>query len=392
MEPNSKESAPNFDSHPFASIGSRARLEELLVAVMDTNRDLELPAVLKRTVKAACSLVDAQYGALGVIGDDGNLVQFHVHGMTDEQINAIGDLPRGRGILGHLIDESEPLRLTDLRVHPASHGFPANHPPMRTFLGVPITISGKAFGNLYLTEKADGAEFSEDDETLIIALATVTAAIIDNARLYSMLSESQSERERLAIYRDRDRIARDLHDLVIQRLFATGLQLQNVLHLTDSLEIGERINTAVDELDSSIADLRAAIFSLHSVDETELTGLVRGLVGVARHHLGFLPEVTFSGPVNSVQPERVRTETLAVVREALSNVARHAQAQRASVTVAVKENRLSVDVMDDGRGIADGSPRRGLANLATRASELGGWFSIEAAEPKGTVLCWTVPL
>lgn len=370
----------------------RERLRALLDAVIGIGSDLELAAILDRIVAAACTLVDARYGALGVLDDSGGLADFRTHGLSEAEVAALGQPPTGRGILGHIIEHPEPLRLADLSAHPDSIGFPPGHPPMKTFLGVPVTVGDKAWGNLYLTDKRGGGLFTEDDEDLIKALAAAAGVAIDNARLYGELAASQAERERLVVFRDRDRIGRDLHDLVIQRLFATGLQLQSVIHLVDAPEAADRINTAVDEIDGAISDLRAAIFSLHTGAEQTLPTIVRGLVGIVRHQLGFVPHTRFEGPVDTDVPEAVRIEVLAMLREALSNAARHAHARRVEVVLAVDDDHLVMTVTDDGRGIPPTAPRRGLANLASRAQALGGEFTIDSVEPSGTELRWRIPL
>ncbi len=370
----------------------RERWRALLDAVIGLGSGLELPVVLDRIVTTACTLVDARYGALGVLDDSGGLADFRTHGLSEAEAAALGEPPQGRGILGHIIDHPEPLRLENLQEHPDSVGFPPGHPPMRTFLGVPILIGDKAWGNLYLTDKRGGAAFTEDDVAVIEALATAAGVAVDNARLYSELAASQAERERLVVFRDRDRISRDLHDMVIQRLFATGLQLQSILQLVDHPDAVGRVNSAVDEIDGAIADLRAAIFSLHADTETDLSATVRGLVGVVRHQLGFTPSVRFRGPVDSAVDEPSRIEALAVLREALSNVARHAGAGHVAIDVAVEDGTLTVCVTDDGRGIPPHAPRRGLANLAARAESLGGAFHVESVEPSGTRIRWDAPL
>jgi len=370
----------------------RERLRALLDAVISIGSDLELSAILDRIVVGAMKLVDAKYGAMGVLDGAGGLAEFRTQGLSRDEIEALGDPPTGRGILGHIIDHNHPLRLTDLSAHPASVGFPPGHPPMRTFLGVPITVGDKAWGNLYLTEKQGGGVFTEDDEAIIQALAAAAGVAIDNARLYAELAASQAERERLVVFRDRDRIGRDLHDLVIQRLFATGLQLQSIVHLVDAPEAATRINSAVDEIDGAISDLRAAIFSLHTGADQVFSATVRGLCGVVRHHLGFAPDVTFTGPVDEAVPEAVRIEVLAMLREALSNAARHAKASRVAVVTAVDGSSLVMTVTDNGCGIPPQAPRRGLANLASRAAALGGEFAIDAVEPTGTEVRWTIPL
>lgn len=373
-------------------IDGRERLRGLLDAVIGIGADLELAAILDRIVAAACVLVDARYGALGVLDDSGGLSEFRTHGMSDAEIAALGELPTGRGILGHIIDTPAPLRLEELSAHPASIGFPPGHPPMRTFLGVPITVRDKAWGNLYLTDKGEGALFTEDDENLIKALAVAAGVAIDNARLYGELEATQVDRERLLIFRDRDRIGRDLHDLVIQRLFASGLQLQSIVHLVEPPVAAERVRSVVEEINRGIADLRAAIFSMHQDPEQHLSTTVRGLLVVVGQQLGFDPEVVFTGPVDSAVPEAIRIEALAMLREALSNAARHSGASRVVVALGVDQKVLSMTVTDDGCGIPPNAPRRGLANLASRAAALGGTFAFGDAEPSGTRLAWTFPL
>ena len=176
-------------THQSANIGGAA--EALLEAVTAISSDLDLRSVLTRLVEAASRLTDAKYAALGVIGADGSLVEFVTTGMSEEQHRLIGDLPRGRGILGLLIHEPQGIRMAELAAHPASVGFPLNHPPMDTFLGVPVRIRGTVFGNLYLTEKGGGAQFTEQDEQLVEALARAAGFVIENARAYGL-----SERRR----------------------------------------------------------------------------------------------------------------------------------------------------------------------------------------------------
>jgi signal transduction histidine kinase len=400
-EPRSPDSrfAPRPIDELLAELGERVdeiimgreRLRALLDAVLSIGSDLELAAILDRIVAAACTLVDARYGALGVLDDTGGLADFRTVGLTEEERAALGEPPTGRGILGHIIDNPESLRLSDLSQHPDSVGFPEGHPPMKTFLGMPILIREKAWGNLYLTDKRGGGDFTEDDEAIIMALAAAAGVAIDNARLYEELAHSQAERERLVVFRDRDRIGRDLHDLVIQRLFATGLQLQSVTHLIDHPDAVDRVNAAVDEIDGAIADLRAAIFSLHTDTEQDLSKTVRGLIGVVRHQLGFTPRVAFEGPVDSGVCEAVRIEVLAMLRESLSNVARHARATSVDIEIKVDGDDLVMTIADDGRGISPTAPRQGLANLASRAEQLGGSFELGGAEPTGTRLRWRVP-
>jgi len=247
---------------------------DLLHAVLAIASDLDLEAMLHRIVEEAVKLVGAQYGALGVLDEAGvGLAQFITVGVDNSVHHAIGELPEGHGILGVLIADPRPLRLPDLRAHPDSFGFPPNHPPMRSFLGAPIKIRDEVYGNLYLTDKVGSAAFSAPDEDLVVGLASAAAVAIDNARLHAQVQS-------LALVHDRERIARDLHDTVIQRLFATGLSLQATVRLVgDGTEVVERIEQAVDELDVTIKHIRSAIFALSS---TTRHGLVDRTVSLLR--------------------------------------------------------------------------------------------------------------
>jgi two-component system, NarL family, sensor histidine kinase DevS len=533
-------------------VASRERLRALLDAVVVIGSDLDLHSTLERIGAAACELVGARYGALGVIGADGKLAEFITHGIDSDTHRAIGDLPTGRGVLGVLIEDPRPVRLPDISQHPQSFGFPPHHPVMRSFLGVPIRIRDQVFGNLYLAEKQGAAEFTEDDEQIVVALAAAAGVAIENARLYALASRrqrwlaataeitslllgevqrtaalglvarrarevaeayavlvllydeetgqltvevvdadeaaavsdlvgvalpaantaftdvviagahamvedlgkaatwpiavttgsaliaplatsqalhgllvaaqspgehhpadddlplltsfagqaalalerarAQEEREQLVVLEDRERIARDLHDVVIQRLFATGLALQTAATLATRPEVAARINASVDDLDTTIRDIRTAIFELRSPVAAELRTDIRATVEAAAGSLGFRPRLEMSGPIDSAVPTEVRPDLLAVVREALSNVVRHARASSVDVTVSAARGRLTVAVRDDGVGPAGAVERGGLINLRERACRHDGTFAVEAADPNGTVVTWSVPV
>jgi len=535
---------------------TRDRVQQLLQGVLAVSGGLELDQVLSTIIGTATELVDARYGALGVIDSGGErLERFVTVGLGQQEIDAIGPYPTGMGLLGELIRHPVPLRMTDIAEHESSFGFPDDHPPMRTFLGVPIRVRDKVYGNLYLTEKRGGALFDADDETLLTALAAAAGVAIDNARMYDeaqrrqrrmeataeltrgLLSGADSrdvlavlvervrdmataelvlvmlpdasgeyltvhvaaghgeerirgasvptagsavggvflegsgcavvggEREPepvwkelglgpayiaplgtvgkvrgvlvaakrygalpfdalvmrmltevagqaaialeladrrfdadlLALYADRDRIGRDLHDLAIQRLFATGMTLQSVLKITEKQAVRDRVNRAVSELDDTIKVIRSTIFAL-SGDGTpdEAPGLRARILQVCQDSaaaLGFTPAVRFTGPVDFEAGDEAAEHALAVVREALANVARHAQATRAEVDAATLDGYLELRVADDGKGMPEtGTRRSGLANLADRAAALGGEFSVGGADGGGTVLRWRVPL
>jgi signal transduction histidine kinase len=370
---------------------SDEQVTRLLEAVAAMSSDLSLPVVLRRIVASACHLVDAQYAALGVLGPGTNvevirLIEFITEGADDEAIRRIGHYPEGRGILGVLIRDPKPLRLHDLASHPDSHGFPKGHPSMRSFLGVPVRIQDRVFGNLYLTEKRGGEDFTPGDEEMVVALAGAAGVAIENANLQARVRD-------LAVLQDRERIARDLHDTVIQRLFATGLGLQAVTYITVKPEVAARIQQAVDELDATIRDIRGVIFALqaHESGEGSLRVQVLGLMTEMAAALGFEPRVHFDGPVEAAADEELGADLLAVLRELLSNVAHHAEATSADVYL-LAGSEVILRVEDNGRG--PGPVRaggRGLRNLATRAEHHGGSFALVAKDGLGSLAEWRVP-
>ena len=358
----------------------------LLDAILPVAADLSLPVVLRTIVESAVELVGARYGALGVIGEDRTLVEFITVGADPDTVRQIGAPPDGHGILGLLIVDPQPLRLTDLAAHPSSYGFPANHPPMGSFLGVPIRVRNEVFGNLYLTEKLAQPEFTQEDEDLAIGLAAAAGIAIENARLHARVSE-------IAVLEDRERIARDLHDVVIQRLYATGLSLSATIPHAVVPIVVERLRVAISDLDATMRDIRSTIFALKPVVRSPqgLRVEVLDLVERSTNALGFSPRVTFDGLVDSAVPESLRDHVLAVLREALTNVAKHAIATSVSVTLTV-DDYVRLVVADDGVGAATATSGQGLHNLTSRATALGGRFSIESAPGRGTTVTWEVPL
>jgi signal transduction histidine kinase len=378
---------------PYEGIDDAGRLRRLLDAVLFLGSELRVPTVLRRIVEAGCELVGARYGALGVLDERRlGLSEFITVGMNAAQIDQIGSLPRGHGILGLLIVDPKPLRLKNLNEHPEAYSFPPHHPPMTTFLGVPILARGEVFGNLYLTDKVGGEEFTEDDESLIVGLASAAGVAIENARLHARARE-------LDVVTDRERIARDLHDSVIQRLFATGLLLQGAVRLAGdaSPELGERVQEAVDDLDETIRQIRSTIFALGAHHSgSSLREEVSSVVGEYGQTLGFKPRVIFDGPVDTTVPDDVAEHILSVLREALSNVARHAKARRVDVGLDVGDEAV-LRVTDDGVGPAGKGEQIevggfGLRNMASRADALGGSVTLEPAMGGGTRLEWRVPI
>ena len=364
------------------------QLRRLLDGVLTIGSDLDLHTVLHTIIETAAEVVEAAYGALGVLDESGSeLADFVTVGIDDETRAAIGNLPKGHGILGLLIVEPRPLRLPDLNEHPDRFGFPEHHPPMTSFLGVPITVRGKVFGNLYLCDKAGGDVFTDADEELAIGLAAAAGIAIENARLHARVGE-------FATLEDRERIARDLHDTVIQRLFAVGLSLQATLRLVDDPVVTDRLMAAVDDLDVTVRDVRAAIFELHTerLPGSSVRQQLVQLAAESARALGFDPVIRFDGPIDSAVTASVADDLFAVVREALSNVAKHAHATTTEVSVGVRDAVLTVSVTDDGVGGVDASGGgRGLENLRARAVRSGGSFEVH--EPgQGTRVVWTIPL
>ncbi|WP_320784110.1 GAF domain-containing protein [Streptomyces sp. CRN 30] len=547
-----------LQAHLDAARGTRDRVHSLLEAVLSVGRELDLEQALRGIVQAAAVLVDAEYAALGVIEPGGKrLSEFLTVGITEERTAEIGPYPEGHGILGELIRHPEPLRLAKLSAHPASYGVPPHHPPMNTFLGVPIRVRDQIFGNLYLTEKRGGAQFDEEDESVLSTLAVAAGVAIDNARLYEEsrlrerwlrasaeithslmsgsdrsevlaliaerareitgavlavvavpmadtdsltvelavghgaeahrglvlpadsgligeafsravpvsspdvscddrvpagpprftglgpavavpigtgdgvrgvvllvretgrtvfseketgpllgfaaqaavaleLAERRRDAEQIAVLEDRDRIARDLHDLAIQRLFATGMTLQSAGRFIEHPGASERVLRAVDDLDETIKIIRSTIFGLRSRDDEGTAPGLRAravrVVGEAAPVLGFAPGVRMEGLLDTHVSREIADHVVAVLAEALANVARHARAARAAVVLETDGRTVRLTVSDDGVGIPDGGRRSGLRNMAERARQLGGELELAAPPDGGTTLVWRVPV
>jgi signal transduction histidine kinase len=544
-----------------AIIATRDRMRGLLEAVIAIGSGLDLEAMLRRIVEAAVELVDARYGALGVIGEDQRLTEFIPVGLDTAEIAGIHHWPEGLGLLGLLTTDPHALRMADISAHPESSGFPAGHPAMRSFLGVPVRVRDRVFGNLYMTEKHGGGEFTEDDEALLTALGAAAGVAIENARLYDEarrqqewlqatgeltirllsgaspvtvlaeltrqalrlsgadlvtlalpdddgrrltlefaegdnaadaiglvvpadqslsgrvlasgesltvedfasdertaevtrhpmghlgpailfplgtpgnvrgvltmgrrtgsqpfssrvtemiaafagqaaialeLAARRADAEQLSLFEDRDRIARDLHDLVIQRLYATGMSLQGTLPMATRPEVAERLRSAVDAMDDTIKDIRSTIFALQargSAAAPSLRGDILALVDEMTPVLGFAPTLRLGSGLGSraadgLGERAVSEHLLAVLREALSNAARHSGASQVSVTVDVQEGWLTALIRDNGCGIAEDGRRSGLRNMADRAEKMGGQLRVLPADGGGTELEWRVP-
>jgi len=374
---------------PYANIDDSVKLRRLLDAVLMIEADVDIEVLLRHFVEEACHLVGARYGALGVLNESRTgLEQFVTFGLSEEEEKQIGARPTGRGVLGLLITEPSPLRLDDLSAHSESYGFPPHHPPMKSFLGVPVRAPGAVYGNLYLTDKIGATCFSDDDESLAEALALAAGIAIENTRLHNKV-------RLLSVSDDRERIANDLHDRVIQRVFAVGLNLQRATRLSDLEEMVETVNEAVDHLDATITEIRTAIFELGS--DAVPGGLRQGvlkLVGELSPMLGARPEVNFVGPLDDAVSQQIADNLLAVLREALTNAGKHARASLYRVTLSASDFVI-LDVFDNGVGIDPSlvnTQGMGLANLRHRAEKLGGAFAVEPVSGGGTRLLWQVPV
>jgi signal transduction histidine kinase len=538
----------------LAEIGkTRDRLQGLLDAVVAVGAGLELAGTLQRIVQTAVELVDARYGALGVLGDQEGLSEFVYVGIDAETRTRMGHLPEGKGLLGHLISHPYPIRLPDLAEHPSSVGFPANHPPMRSFLGTPVRVRDAVFGNLYLTEKKGEAEFNDDDAVVLEALAAAAGVAVENARLFEQarlrerwqhasgevnalllggaesdeafqliarrtcelsgsdtalillagdsgetlrveagagtrgeemvgrqisaripafatvitdgeptvyadfaetlgaeadlfgefgpadavpfgsatvaggvllalrnkgdrqfgqeqlpmlasfaaqaalaleLADKQRQQRMLDLLADRDRIAGDLHDHVIQRLFAAGMSLQAIVGRISDAEARGRVSRVVGELDETMRDIRTSIFDLHTAGDENSTSLRRrmlDLVAEASANTEMSPAVRISGAVDTLVPQTIGDHALAALREGVSNAVRHAHATDIVVTVEAGTD-LVIGVTDNGVGMPPDVARSGLLNLERRARECGGVITVSPKPDGGTRLVWRVPL
>jgi len=375
---------------PYRSIEDPAKLRRVLQATLLLQADLELPTLLRHVIEEACSMTGAQYGALGVLNDDRTgMAEFITVGLDKEEEDRIGLRPTGRGVLGLLVSDPRPVRLAELGRHPDSSGFPPNHPPMTSFLGVPLRVRDVVYGNLYLTNKQGWSEFTHDDEALVEALGLAAGIAIENAGLHQRVKE-------VAVFEDRDRLARDLHDTVIQRLFAIGLTLQSIAGTATGYGVSDRLGAAIVDVDDTIRQVRSSIFELGSSDTDQgVRASVLSLVRTLTPVVGFEVTVAFAGPIDVAVSELVAEHVHATVREALTNIGRHAQASSARVSLTVDDSLCRLEVLDNGRGVEEGGPSDGglgLVNLRRRAEKLGGLFTLERPEDGGTLLIWQVPL
>jgi signal transduction histidine kinase len=354
---------------------------------------LDVEHVLQLIVDRVRGLVGARYAALGIAGRDGRLIErFITAGISADERAAIGSLPRGRGLLGLIIREARTFRIADIASHPESSGFPANHPLMTSFLGVPVTAQGRPVGNLYLTDKQDATEFTAADQRLVEMFALHAGIAIDNARLHAQAAQ-------LAVIEERDRIGRDIHDGIIQSLYAVSLSLEDVPALiTESRpEAEKRVDGAIDALHGAIRELRSFIYGLRpeTLDGSDVPAGIVALAEQFRHNAMIDVDVDMDpGALPPLGLDDGR-QVLQLVREALSNTARHAKARRALVRLWRAGGEARLEIMDDGVGFepagVDPSHHHGLRNIRTRSEAIGGRVQIESTPGGGTRIILALP-
>jgi signal transduction histidine kinase len=374
---------------------ARDRSDLLIEAGLALASELSLDVVLQRIVELAVDITDARYGALSVLGEDGRIERFITEGVTPEDRTAIGDPPTGHGILGLIISEGVPLRIEDLTADPRSAGFPPNHPSMRSLLGVPVMARGKIFGNLYLAEKQGASAFTDDDERTLVVLATQAGVAVENARLYEESQRAQGELRHLEVLDERERIAKELHDGVIQSLFAVGMSLQGAAALAADPGIAARIEGAVEDIDRAIRDLRNYIFGLQPgiLADRQLDQALREL-GSDFEARSDVVTVVDVDPTVASELASVASDVVQLTREALSNVGRHAKAATCRVSLRRDGGSAFLEVDDDGLGFElDGkSGGLGIANLRDRVASLGGTMDIDSRAGEGTAVRISLPL
>jgi signal transduction histidine kinase len=364
------------------------RIAGLVEGAASVAGQVELSGLLRSTVDIAIELTGARFGALGVLGEHGGLVDFIYTGLDPEDAGRIGHHPQGSGVLGTITSTGKTIRIDEIIGHADSVGFPDHHPEMRTFLGVPVRVGERVFGNLYLTDKDDG--FTEEDEILVEFLAVTAGSAVSTLRLQDRL-------RRAALLEDRERIARDLHDSIIQDLFAVGLAIQSCLAKVeaDPNTVRTLLDHAIEQLDETIGALRRYIFDLRPPvwARPSLSQQLAEMVGSLTGAYDARVNLDVSCPPDLV-PDDITEELLATVKEALSNALRHADATRVDIRVGCGQSQVVMSVADDGEGFdpvaANGG--MGLANMADRVGAIGGSFDIDSTPGEGTVVRATFPL
>ena len=368
------------------------RLEALDAATRGIAGVFSLNQVLQLIADRVRELVGAQYAALGIVGEHGAMERFVTSGISAEQRRRIGAPPRGQGLLGLIVRENRTYRIPDIAFHPDTFGFPPGHPPMHAFLGVPIKVKGRSVGNFYLTNKQGSETFDESDERIVEMFALHAGVAIENARLHEQV-------ERMAVFDERERISKDLHDGIIQSLYAIGLSLEDVPDLMpdDRVEAAARVDRAIDAINLAITDLRNFIFGLRP-ESAERQSLLGGLANIADAvRLNAMIDVELQADSEHVPdpPAGKRAELLQIAREALSNMARHSHATRATVLIEQVGTDLRLTFADNGRGFDVAALRpsshQGLANMRARAEDLGGTLTIQSEIGQGTRIIVRVP-
>ena len=367
----------------------------LIEAGMELASEHSLDAVLQRIIELAVDLTDARYGALGVLTPDGRSIDdFITVGITLEERAALGDPPTGHGLLGVLTREERPLRIPDIGADPRSVGFPPNHPPMTSLLGARITGRGTVFGNIYLTDKQGAEMFDEEDERVLVVLATQAAIAVENARLVDETERKSRQLQRLQVLEERERIGKELHDGVIQSLFAVGMNLQGLASSSSDAEIAARLEGAVEDVDQAIRDLRNYIFGLRPgiLADRQLDQALKEMATEFGSRSGVVTVVDVDGEAAAELASRAG-DVVQLAREALSNVGRHAEATTCRVSLRRGDSGFVLEVDDDGRGFdVDAASRgMGLRNLRDRAESLGGTLEVATTPGEGTTVRATLP-
>ena len=373
---------------------TREQLQERLIALhkasLELVKDVSLDHLLERIAKVACEQSDARYAALGVLDDDGKLVKFITVGMTDDEIKLMAHPPVGKGLIGELMDTEVPLRVPVLQEHPRSSGFPAHHPAMTSFLGVPIRVGNQQLGQIYLTNKVDAPEFTADDEKIIQMLAGYAAAAIQNARLHE-------NTRRLAVLEERERIGMDLHDGIIQAIYGVGLSLESALHSFDDApeDAKTRVRHSIDGLNQAIRDLRGYILDLRP-RQMGNEGLMSGLKRlITEFRANTLANVQLTANENELKdlPQAYSMVLFHISQEALANIAKHAKAKQVDISLWSSDERVLMEIHDNGKGFEmekmNASIGHGLANMQTRVRAVAGDVDISSVVDEGTtVLAW----
>jgi signal transduction histidine kinase len=367
----------------------------LIEAGMVLASELSLGAVLQRIVELAVDLAGARYGALGVLTPDGRSIQdFITVGITPEERAALGDPPTGHGLLGALTREPRPLRIPDIGADPRSVGFPPNHPPMTSLLGARIIGRGTVFGNIYLTDKQGAEMFDEEDERILVVLATQAAIAVENARLYDETERKGRALQRLQVIEERERIGKELHDGVIQSLFAVGMSLQGLASSTVDAEVAGRLGAAVEDVDGAIRDLRNYIFGLRPgiLADRQLDQALKEMATEFGARTGVVTVVDVDGEAASLLASRAG-DVVQLAREALSNVSRHAEATTCRISLRRGDGGVVLEIDDDGRGFDTETTSwgMGLRNLRERAESLGGGLDVDSTSGEGTTVRATLP-